>query len=271
MKKLLVLLVLCVSLLLLFSPVFAGGQFQLTQDGAGKMASIAEHAAFKDVKNGKTSATFSLIKNIGAHDNIAGTSYEIDSAGLQSLSSKDKTKMLKTFFSEVKDGDMSQDDKQAVYTAFQAEEGASGAIIAVVMSNSKPDFLKAMAIFEPFNNPLGTVMALGCIILIAFLGLTMVCDIAYMSIPFLRVSNANAAGGSAKPNWVSSEAYSAVLEAEGSGVGGAQTGGGSKQVIWVYGKKRVIMLILLGLAILYLIQGKVFEVVAFVVNLASGM
>ena len=104
----------------------------------------------------------------------------------------------------------------------------------------------------------------------------MVLDLSYMCIPAFRMmlsgdgATGNGTGNGSKPKIISYEAVSAVQLAEtGSGTSGQQ-GGTNKLAVGIYFKKRVVMLIVLGICLLYLIQGQIFALVSMILDLVSG-
>ena len=65
---------------------------------------------------------------------------------------------------------------------------------------------------------------------------------------------------------VSHEATSAVREAEGSDSGQ----GSYKYAIGIYLRRRAIALIILGICLLYLVQGQIYVFVGFIMDLVQG-
>jgi len=154
----------------------------------------------------------------------------------------------------------------------QACDGVGSQLMSVLMENTKPDFVTANRIYQPFSGIVGTVLGLGSILIMAFLGITMVMDIAYIGLPVFRMAlDGEGTGEGKKPKIISYEAVSAIATAEGAsgGAGGSGSSGG-KIAIGIYFKKRVIMLVVLGICLLYLVQGQIFVMVSWVLDLLSG-
>lgn len=158
----------------------------------------------------------------------------------------------------------------------QACDGVGTQLMASLLQNTKPDYATANRIYEPFSGLVGTILGLGSILIMAFLGITMVLDLSYMCIPAFRMmlsgdgATGNGTGNGSKPKIISYEAVSAVQLAEtGSGTSGQQ-GGTNKLAVGIYFKKRVVMLIVLGICLLYLIQGQIFALVSMILDLVSG-
>lgn len=154
-------------------------------------------------------------------------------------------------------------------------DGIGSQLMTALLQNTKPDYAKANRIYKPFSGVVSTVLGLGAILIMAALGIVMVLDLSYIGIPLFRGfcdggEGSNGQGGGAKGKLVSFEAHSAVQEAEGGQGGGGQSGGSKKTAVAIYFKKRVIMLIVLGICLLYLIQGQIFTLVSWILDLMSG-
>lgn len=148
-------------------------------------------------------------------------------------------------------------------------DGVGSQLLTTVLANTKPDFVTANQIYQPFSGLVGTLLGLGAVLLFAAVAIVMVLDISYMAIPFIRTIGTDDSGSQKRPNWVSYEAYYAIQQAEG-GEGGGNTKGAGKQALGIYLKKRIGMLVLLGVCLLYLIQGQIFTFVGWVLDLVSG-
>lgn len=156
-------------------------------------------------------------------------------------------------------------------------EGIGSQLMTALLQNTKPDYASANKIYKPFSGVVSTCLGLGAILIMAALGIVMVLDLSYIGIPLFRgfcdgegSGNGQGGGGGAKGKLVSYEAHSAVQEAEGGQGGGGQGGGSKKTAVAIYFKKRVIMLIVLGICLLYLIQGQIFTLVSWILDLMSG-
>lgn len=150
--------------------------------------------------------------------------------------------------------------------------GVGTQLMNTILQNTKPDYATANRIYEPFSGIVGTCLALGAILIMAFLGITMVLDLSYIGIPAFRmmVGGDDKGGKDGKPKFISWEAVSAVTQAEGGNGGSGQDGSSNKVAVGIYFKKRVIMLIVLGVCLLYLISGQIYTLVSWILDLVSG-
>lgn len=157
----------------------------------------------------------------------------------------------------------------------QNEAGVGSQLLTTLMSQTKPDYVTANRIYDPFSETVGTILAILAILLMAFLAITMVLDLSYIAIPAFQLfidgdGNGNGQGGGKKKSFISHEAMEAVQMAEGGQGGGGQSGSSNKLAVSIYFKKRVLMLIVLGVCLLYLVSGEIFAFVGWLIDRFSG-
>ena len=153
------------------------------------------------------------------------------------------------------------------YAILQQQDGVGSKMLNMILANTKPDFVTANKIYAPFSGLVGTVLGLGAVLIMAFLAIVMVCDIAYIALPPVRLfAGEESERGAVKSKLFSHDATYAVQVAENSDGGD----GNPKQALGIYFKRRVVMLILLGICLLYLIQGQIFSLVGMILDLVSG-
>lgn len=157
----------------------------------------------------------------------------------------------------------------------QSTAGVGSQLMTTLMSQTKPDYVTANRIYAPFSGTVGTILGIVAILIMAFLAITIVLDLAYIAIPAFQLfiegdGNGNGQGGGKKKSFISHEAMEAVQMAEGGQGGGGQSGGSNKLAVSIYFKKRVLMLVVLGICLLYLVSGNIFALVGMLIDLLSG-
>ena len=152
------------------------------------------------------------------------------------------------------------------YAILQNQEGVGSKMLNMILENTKPDFVTANKIYKPFSGLVGTALGLGAVLIMACLAIVMVCDIAYITLPPIRLFAGEGDREGIKSKLFSHDATYAVQVAENNDGGD----GSPKQALGIYFKRRVFMLILLGVCLLYLIQGEIFSIVGYVLDLVSG-
>lgn len=146
----------------------------------------------------------------------------------------------------------------------QTKDGVGSKFMGEILKNTKPDFVTANQIYEPFSGLIGTLLGLGAVLIMSFLGIVMVADIAYITLPPIRLGVDEKKGKGSK--LFSHDALYAVQVAEEGGSGDGE----KKQALGIYFKRRVVMLIILGICLLYLISGNIFTLVGYILDLVSG-
>lgn len=173
------------------------------------------------------------------------------------------------------------DDKNCIVTddtvtdmsvQLQQKSGMGSQLMATLMANTKPDFITANRIYEPFSGPIGTALGLISILIMALLGLTMALDIAYIVIPAFQLVLDGGGNGEGKKGGISGIISQAAKNAVNSrdGGNGGQGGSGNKIALATYFKYRWIELVVLGICLLYLVQGQIYSFVAWILDLVSG-
>lgn len=150
----------------------------------------------------------------------------------------------------------------------QKGTGAGSALMRQVTSQNQLNFAEANRILTPFNGLAGTAMAVGAIVLMSILGIVFVLDLSYIALPPFRMMCDAMGGedgkGSDGPKFISYEAKSAIKLAEEQG-----QDAGKKVAVAEYFKKRIIMLIALGLCLAYLVNNQLYTFVGWILDLCS--
>ncbi len=163
-----------------------------------------------------------------------------------------------------------------LFQRLQNVEGMGSQLMSSLLADIKPDYSTANNIVEPFNGFVGIALGVISIFIMGALGLTMALDIAFVTIPALQIflgDGGNSQGGATANTFskiVSAEARAAVSESEGGGGAGGGAGGGRKSAIGIYFKYRWKGLVVLGICLLYLVQGQIYAGIALIINLLSG-
>ena len=158
----------------------------------------------------------------------------------------------------------------------QQQTGMGASLLASLLQNTKPDYTTANRIYEPFSGVVGTILGIIAILIMAALGITMALDLAYITIPAFQMAmggsdeQGNGTKGKGIGGFISQEAKSAVKAADG-GQGGQSGDGSYKAAVGIYFKYRWKGLVLLGVCLLYLVQGQIYSFVAWFIDLFSGL
>lgn len=152
---------------------------------------------------------------------------------------------------------------------------AGSQLISSLMAQTKPDYVTANRIYQPFSGVVGTILGVISILIMSLLGVTMANDLAYIVIPMYQLfldgdSDGDSKGTKGMAKIVSQEARNAVKSAENDGGAGGQSGTKNKLAVGVYFKHRWKSLVILGICLLYLVQGQIYSFVGWILDLLSG-
>lgn len=202
----------------------------------------------------------------------SGTSYDVNEDQFKDLTKKEQqrftTKLVEEANAQVGNNGVTSSTVTGLLQKLQTKPGMGSKLLTEILKNTKPDYVRANNIYQPFSGIVGTALGLGAILILAILGIVIVSDIAFITLPPYRGLMGESDGdkkGVAK-FLVSHEATSAVREAEGSDSGQ----GSYKYAIGIYLRRRAIALIILGICLLYLVQGQIYVFVGFIMDLVQG-
>lgn len=205
----------------------------------------------------------------------ATSGYDLDEKAFSSLSSKAQSQVVSDIakFSNKAVEDTSargveESTVQNWWKQLQTKEGVGSKFMGELLKNTKPDFVTANQIYQPFSGLVGTIMGIGAVLIMAFIGLVMLADISYIALPPVRLFYSDKTKNGGGSRLFSHDAIYAVQVAEEGG--NSADGGEKKQALGIYFKRRVLMLIILGICLLYLVQGQIYTLVGYVLDLVSG-
>lgn len=197
--------------------------------------------------------------------------YELDESKFQTLTSSAQTELVEDIAeasnAAVGSNGVTEQTVQNWWKQLQQSNGVGSKFLNTILQNTKPDFVTANAIWKPFAGPVGIILGLIAVMLMSFLGIVMVSDIAYITLPPIRIFVSDDEKGQklAKSKLFSYDAIYAVQQAESE-----SDGGSPKHALGIYLRRRIIMLILLGICLLYLVQGQLYTFVGWILDLVSG-
>lgn len=169
--------------------------------------------------------------------------------------------------------DITDDTLTAWSQGIQSCKGVDAQLIPVLMSGTKPDFISAMKIYAPFQSPMGTVMGVLALVLFSLLTFSTLIDLFFIGVPLFNMMVLG--DGKEKPAIVSPAAYKAYLEELGNnGSVGGGTGSGKvafKNAVGIYFKHRTVTLVLIFISLLYLVSGKIWDLVGDAMSLLGGL
>lgn len=257
---------------MMLSMIFGGTSVYATNISEATAEKNLEQAVYNAVQN--KSYTLEKGGSVSGKDIFKGSAtkgYDIDEAKFQSLSTSAQKQLISDMVSASNGAvgsskGVTESTVQNWWKQLQTKEGVGSRFLTEVLKNTKPDFVSANNIWQPFAGPLGVFLGLLAVITLSLLGINTMADIMYITLPMSRIilGDMKEKGG-VMSKIISHAAITAVREVE---EGSSEKG--SKQAIGIYFKNKVFELILLGIALLYLVSGNIWTLVGYILDLVSG-
>jgi len=250
---------------------------------SGDYRSAANTSAYVDVteKSYKTSGGgfllySELIPDAGSSDHFVNeTKFQTLTSAAKQDFLQDQLKIANLMAADTEAGHgtitkgVSNDTVVIMTNVLQQKSGMGSQLLASLLQNTKPDYVTANRIYQPFSGVVGTFLGFASIIIVALLGCHMGLDLAFINLPTIQLIFGDGEGKDGEKIYsklISRAARRAVKQAEGEGNGS----GGGKSATWAYFWMQVKEITILVIALLYLIAGQIFSLVARFVDLFSG-
>ena len=190
---------------------------------------------------------------------------EMNKSDYSELDQEDKQFVMDITLNSIQDSDISAINRTKLYNFVSEADPSIASLVRQLSSDVTADYARAYASFKPFTTPLSWFLGILAISIFVMLGFTILLDITYLVIPLSHIVLFKSNSGE-KPHLISLEAWSAMKEAE-SKVG---TGSSSTPLsLWFL--MRAKSFIVLGVCFLYLISGKIYSLLANLVDYFSNL
>ena len=167
------------------------------------------------------------------------------------------------------DGTYTNESKTSWFQILQQQEGVGTKFMNVILEGTQPDFVTAQRIYEPFSPVISSILGVMAVFVMALVAISMASDIFYIAVPPIRLLVAehenDGRGKIARSFIFTFDAIYAVKTAENDSGNGTP-----KHAIGIYLKRRIVMLPLLGICMMYLVQGQIYTFVGWILDLVSG-
>ena len=261
------------GLFLMITPLFV---FKVSANTTGATITISgvynangDGARIEKVIN-KINSTIQVVL-LGKHSDIAvlakpNTSNDyidisINNNVYSKLQQVDKQEFMSICLNEVQNSDISNINKTKIYNFFVNSDPSIAGLVRQLSSDVRVDMPSAYALFKPFSGPLGILLGCITIVIFALLGISIVVDIAFITIPGVQWILTKPAKDGGRPMWISLEAWDSVKVAETAHI----------SALGVFFKKKTGQIMILSICILYLVSGNIFALVARIVDYFQGL
>lgn len=190
--------------------------------------------------------------NILSYDQSQGL-VKFNNIAYSKYSLKTKNRFMDTALGAVKSSSINTKDKNKLFNFIADQDTTTSTALRTLKTDAQADIASAAAWYKPFSGPISTVLGVIALLTLLSLGITSVIDIAYLVVPVFRMFLDKDDTGK-RPRFVSQEAYGAMQESENDS---------KKDYMLIYLRRRALVMFIVGLAVLYLITGSIFELVGF--------
>ena len=166
---------------------------------------------------------------------------------------------LQHALTQIKQSNLKPKSKNKLYNFLSLQDGDASKILRNLEKDLTADIANGREVYLPFSGTVTTILGLIALGVFIGVGISMVIDISYLTLPMVQKSIDERPDGKL-PKLVSSQAYFAVREREANV--------GSNYML-SYLKKRSIAVALVMISLGYLSSGLIFEAVGFVVQVFS--
>ena len=189
---------------------------------------------------------------------------EVAMSKYKELPAKDKQKVMTIALDTINNSQISKMNKTKLYNKVAELDESVSSLVRQLSDDVKADFASGYNMFKPFSGVLGTILGVLCLAIFIMLGITIIIDIAFITLPFLQIALTDRIEQKKKVSIVSNEAVKAVEAAHNSS--------GTEYInpMGYYLKHKVKQLIALGICLLYLVSGKIYYLMAQIIDLFQG-
>lgn len=179
-----------------------------------------------------------------------------------SLDSDDKRTFMETALSATTKTGLTPKVKNKVYNFIASQDEPVTNAMKYLQTDANADFVEAKKWFDPFSGVIGTILGVLCVAIFMFAGFSIIFDICYLVLPGLQALLERGEDNK-RPFGVSREAYTALKDSEKDTE--------YRNVVGIYIKRRLGLILLMSICIGYLISGKIYEVVVFFIDAFSSI
>lgn len=177
------------------------------------------------------------------------------------LEQANKQIVMEEALTGIQNSKISSSNRNKIYNFIASSDETTSSLVRQLSNDVNADFAEAYSLFKPFSGVLGTFLGVISLLIFILLGITIVIDLAYINIPAIQLALTNPSKEE-KPKLVSIEAVNAIKEAETKPEKNAMTS---------YLRMKTKQFIALGICLLYLVSGKLYVLIANIMDYFQGV
>lgn len=174
-----------------------------------------------------------------------------------------KRQFMETALGATRATGLGSQQKNKLYNFIAEQDNTTSAAIKYLKSDASADFVAAKSWFHPFSKYISPVLGLICLLVFMFMAMSMLFDCAYLVLPMFQ-GLLERGEPNKRPFGVSREAYITMRDINKDKYEG-------KNILSVYFSKRMPVLIICAICLGYLVTGKIYDIMSFIVDAFSGI
>ena len=193
---------------------------------------------------------------------LHGCNVEVNMTEYALLSNTAKESVMNGTLQIISDSTLASQSKTRLYNFVAEQDTAVSSLVRQLAQDTKSDFATAYSWLQPFSGTVSTIFGLLAILIFLFLGVTILIDVSYIVLPPIRLMLDK--DSTNKPSLISNEAFSSIKESESDS-------NNYKNAIALYFRKKTIQLVIIGVCLLYLVSGKLYMAIGWVIDSFAGV
>ena len=188
---------------------------------------------------------------------------EFNMVEYKKLSTSDKQTVMKIALDDIYHrNNISRTTRNKIYNELCDLDTSTSALVRELSDDVGADYASAYSYLKPFTGVFGTLLGILALGIFVMLALTIVIDLAYITIPGVQLLLTNS--NESKAKFVSLEAFNAIKEAE------SKAGSEYTNPVGVYLKSKTKQYVAIFLCLLYLVSGQIFGVLGSLIDYFRG-
>lgn len=179
------------------------------------------------------------------------------------LDTKQKRDFMEVALGATRATGLGSQQKNKLYNFIAEQDSTTSAAIKYLQSDASADFVAAKSWFHPVSKYISPVIGLICLLVFMFIAMSFLFDCAYLVLPMFQ-GLLERGEPNKRPFGVSREAYITMRDINKSQYEG-------KNILSVYFSKRMPVVIICAICLGYIITGKIYDIMVFIVDAFSGI
>ena len=223
------------------------------------------NASITSICNDANKSVKANVNKILVYDSANGV-VSFSNVNYKKLDDDKKELFMRTALLNTKESGLGSQSKIKLYNFIADQDSALTVAIKFLRTDTSADVGKASMWFKNATGVISTVLGVFCLATFTLMSISIVLDIAYIAIPIFRAFSdkfqEKYSKGSRRPFYISKEAFYTLLELDAAGVE-------YRNPAWLYMKRRVGVMVVVAVCLLYLVSGQIYDLFVWVLDMVG--